>query len=234
MGELLNDPNAIQSHIESLIYLEEANHKKLQQEADELKKQYAQSNAQVNIMDSVSITSSLIPGKKVFLKLNGSTLSLLQGKMKSVFKAPDSCMLRFVMTNGSSALLRNNNDFNIMAHYCSANQINPIQIELVTETQLPIITPNDLFETPITKVTRVVLLCTPEFEYGVLLNLPEKLDFEKGKELIFKVLHPTETLVLEDSDGDDVEISSPGSWSYLYDETLNQTRRGNYLKLSLK
>ncbi|EAY12358.1 hypothetical protein TVAG_245900 [Trichomonas vaginalis G3] len=234
MGDLLNNSNAIQSHIESLLELEENKSKKLQAEKDELTKKFSSSKGEVKLMDSIFITSSLIPGKKVFLKLNGSNLSLLQGKMKSVFKSPEKCLLRFIMTNGTSAVLRNNNDFNFMSYYCSANQINPVQIDILTEEELRFFTPTPEFDQPVATPTRVVLIRTPEINYGILMNLPDGLDFDKGKEEIFKVFHPCNSLVLTDFEGDDVEISSQASWEYLYEETYKQTLKGNYLKLTLK
>ena len=154
--------------------------------------------------------------------------------MKSVFKSPEKCLLRFIMTNGTSAVLRNNNDFNFMSYYCSANQINPVQIDILTEEELRFFTPTPEFDQPVATPTRVVLIRTPEINYGILMNLPDGLDFDKGKEEIFKVFHPCNSLVLTDFEGDDVEISSQASWEYLYEETYKQTLKGNYLKLTLK
>ena len=230
MSVIIKDPNEIQSYIESLTQQEHDKLKKLEEDKKSFSsieennnKTKENTTKPVSFMEIIHLTSSLLPGKKIFFRFIDSSLSQLQQRMKSVFKAPEKAQLAFSISDKKIAI-RDNTDIYLFGYYYFSHKLQSIDIEIIDK--IPQYKLNQQ------KQSKSFVYCKyGSNNYYVIITIDGIQTYEAFLKHLTTVFGDISNIIFIDSENERVVIESDDSYEYLCDETFEHSTKGVLLEL---
>ena len=228
MSVVIDDPNEIQSYIETLIRDEQNKLKKLEanKKTNQIKEVNNKKQIQekpVSFMEIIHLTSSLLPGKKIFFKFVDASLPQLQQRMKTIFKAPDNVQFSFALPDKKIAI-RDDADIYLFGYYYFSHKLPSIDVEIIDAI------PN--YKLKQQKQSKSFVYCKyGSNNYYIIVTLDNIKTYDDCLKHFKSIFGEVSTISYIDSENDKVSIDSEDSFQYLIEDSNKYSTKGYLLEL---